>query len=103
MKGLLSISWNQRDKKEKQTVLGLASVKFRQSIENRFWKKNSRKGKGCEDFSIRVPANKQTKKSKQIKYVTFKQRTRNIISTMNTTYYESYDASVRGDKSISGK
>ena len=82
MKGLLSISWNQRDTKEKQTVLGLASIKFRQSIENQFWKKNARKGKGREDFSIRV--------------------TRNIISTMNTTY-ESYDASVRGDKSISGK
>ena len=27
-------------------------------------------------------------KSKSIKYVAFKQRTRNIISSMNTTYYE---------------
>ena len=32
LKGLLSISLNQRDTKEKQIVLGLASIKFRKPI-----------------------------------------------------------------------
>ena len=33
LKELLSTSWNQRDTKEKQTVIGLSSIKFRQPIE----------------------------------------------------------------------
>ena len=33
LKGLLSISWNQRHTKKKQIVLRLASIKFRQTIE----------------------------------------------------------------------
>ena len=45
LKGLLSISWNQRDTKEKQIVVGLASIKFRQPIEINYGKKDPRKGK----------------------------------------------------------
>lgn len=33
LKGLLTISRNQRDRKEKQIRLGFASIKFRQPIE----------------------------------------------------------------------
>ena len=33
LKRLLSTSWNQRDTKEKQIVMGLASIKFRQPVE----------------------------------------------------------------------
>ena len=58
MKGLLSASWNQRNTKEKQIVKGLASIKFRQPIEINYGK-NARKGKGHEDYSIRVPVNKK--------------------------------------------
>ena len=55
LKGLLSISWNQRNTKEKQIVMGLTSIKFRSVLE-----KNVRKGKGRKNYSMRVPANKQT-------------------------------------------
>ena len=63
LKGLLSASWNQRNTKEKQIVKGLASIKFRQPIEINYGK-NARKGKGHEDYSIRVPVNKQKKANK---------------------------------------
>ena len=33
LKRLLSTSWNQRDTEEKQIVMGLASIKFRQLTE----------------------------------------------------------------------
>ena len=36
---LLSASWNQRDTKEKQIVMGLASIKFRQPTEISYGKK----------------------------------------------------------------
>ena len=55
---LLSASWNQRDTKEKQIVMGLASIKFRQPTEISYGK-NERKGKGREDYSIRISVNKQ--------------------------------------------
>ena len=42
LKGLLSISWNQRDTEEKQIVIGLASIKFRQPIEINY-------GKNCKN------------------------------------------------------
>ena len=45
LKGLLSISWNQRDTKEKQIIMGLASIKFRQPIEINYgknWAKRKR-------------------------------------------------------------
>ena len=63
LNGLLSTWWNQRDTKEKQIVMGLASIKIRQPIEINYWKKNTRKGKGREDYSISisVSANKQKK------------------------------------------
>ena len=38
LKGLLTTSWNQRDTKEKQIVMGLASIKFRQPIEINYGK-----------------------------------------------------------------
>ena len=38
LKRLLSTSWNQRDTKEKQIVMGLASIKFRQPIEINYGK-----------------------------------------------------------------
>ena len=38
LKGLLSISWNQRETKEKQIFMGLASIKFRQPIEINYGK-----------------------------------------------------------------
>ena len=46
LKGLLSTSWNQRDTKEKQIVMGLASIKFRQPIEISYGKKMREKEKG---------------------------------------------------------
>ena len=56
---------------------------------NQLWKKNARKEKCVRiiSYTIHAPVKKQTK-NKQIKYVAFKQGTRNIISTMNTTYYK---------------
>ena len=39
LKGLLSTSWNQRETKEKQIVMGLASIKFRQPMEISYGKK----------------------------------------------------------------
>ena len=39
----------------------LASIKFRQPIEINYVKKNARKGKEREDYSLRVPANKKSK------------------------------------------
>ena len=63
LKGLSSTSWNQRNTKEKQIVMGLASIKFGQPIEINYGKKNARKGNGHEDYSISVSVNKQ-KKSK---------------------------------------
>ena len=39
LKGLLSVSLNQRNTKEKQIVLGLASIKFKQPIEINYGKK----------------------------------------------------------------
>ena len=41
--------------------MGLALIKFRQPIEINYGKKNARKGKGREDYSIRVSVNKQKK------------------------------------------
>ena len=58
-KGLFSISWNERNTKEKQIVMGPTSIKFRQPIEINS-EKNARKGKGREDYSMHVPENKQT-------------------------------------------
>ena len=46
LKGLLSISWNQRNTKGKQIVMGLASIKFRQPIEISYGKKMREKEKG---------------------------------------------------------
>ena len=43
LKILLSISWNQRDTKEKQIVMGLASIKFRQPIEINYGKKGAKR------------------------------------------------------------
>ena len=37
--GILTISWNQRDTKEKQIALGLASIKISQQIEIDYGKK----------------------------------------------------------------
>ena len=48
MKRLLSTSWNQRDTKEKQIVMGLASIKFRQPIEINYGKKMREKEKGVK-------------------------------------------------------
>ena len=45
LKELLSTSWNQRDTKEKQTVMGLSSIKFRQPIEINYGKKMREKQK----------------------------------------------------------
>ena len=50
---------NQRNTKEKQIVMGIASIKFRQPIEINYGKKNALKGKGHEDYSLCVPANKK--------------------------------------------
>ena len=64
LKGLLSTSWNQRNTKEKQIVMGIASTKFRQPIEI----KNGKKcGNGLEDYSICVPVNKPKKQINQIR------------------------------------
>ena len=79
LKGLLSISWNQRHTKKKQIVLRLASIKFRQPVEIDSGKKCA-KWKGREDYSIHVPKHEH-----------------NILWILN------YDASVGGDKLISGK
>ena len=43
LKELLSISWNQRNTKKKQIVMGLTSIKLRQPIEINSGK-NARKG-----------------------------------------------------------
>ena len=43
LKILLSKSWNQRDTKEKQIVMGLASIKFRQPIEINYGKKGAKR------------------------------------------------------------
>ena len=39
LKGLLSASWNQRNTKEKQIIMGVASIEFRQPIEINYGKK----------------------------------------------------------------
>ena len=39
--------------------MGIASIKFRQPIEINYGKKNALKGKGHEDYSLCVPANKK--------------------------------------------
>ena len=39
LKGLLTTLWNQRNTKEKQIVMGLASIKFRQPTEINYGKK----------------------------------------------------------------
>ena len=87
LKGLLSMSWNQRNTKEKQIVMGLTSIKFRQPIEINSGKKMGEKERGLKIIAY-VYQQTSKHKSKSIKYVAFKQRTRNIISSMNTTYYE---------------
>ena len=46
LKELLSISWNQRDTKEKQIVVGLASIKFRQPIEISYGKNCAKRAWG---------------------------------------------------------
>ena len=43
LKGRLLISWNQRGTKEKQIVMGLASIKFRQPIEINYGKNCAKK------------------------------------------------------------
>ena len=43
LKGLLSTSWNQRNLKERQIVMGLASIKFRQPIEINYGKNCAKK------------------------------------------------------------
>ena len=48
LNGLLSTWWNQRDTKEKQIVMGLASIKIRQPIEINYWKKIREKEKGVK-------------------------------------------------------
>ena len=45
LKGLSSTSRNQRNTKEKQIIMGVASIEFRQPIEINYGK-NARKGKG---------------------------------------------------------
>ena len=45
LKGLLSTSWNQRNTKEKQIVMGIASIKFGQPIEINYGKKKCAKRK----------------------------------------------------------
>ena len=42
--------------------MGLAPFKFRQPIEINY-RKNARKGKGFEDYSLRVPGKKKSNKS----------------------------------------
>ena len=42
LKGLSPTSWNQRNTKEKQIVMGLASIKFGQPIEINYGKKKMR-------------------------------------------------------------
>ena len=48
LNGLLPTWWNQRDTKEKQIVMGLASIKIRQPIEINYWKKIREKEKGVK-------------------------------------------------------
>ena len=43
MKGLLSASWNQGNTKEKQIVMGLALIEFRQPIDIKYGEKKMRK------------------------------------------------------------
>ena len=69
LKGLLSISWNQKDAKEKQIVMGLSSIKFMEIN----YGKNCTKRKRVRGLSIRASVKKKK------------------------------DASVGGDKSMSGK
>ena len=45
LNGLLSISWNEKDAKEKQIVMGLSSINLWKSI----MEKIVQKGKGHED------------------------------------------------------
>ena len=46
LKGLLTTLWNQRNTKEKQIVMRLASIKFRQPTEINYGKKMCEKEKG---------------------------------------------------------
>ena len=67
--------------------MGLTSIKFRQQIEINSGKKMREKEKGLKIIAY-VYQQTGKHKSKSIKYVAFKQRTRNIISSMNRTCYE---------------
>ena len=55
LKGLLSISWNQKDAKEKQIVMGLSSIKFMEIN----YGKNCTKRKRVRGLSIRASVKKK--------------------------------------------
>ena len=61
LKGLLSISWNQRNTKEKQIVMGLVSIKFRQPIEINYRKKMREKQRGVKIIAYVYQKTKESK------------------------------------------
>ena len=63
LKGLLSISWNQRNTQQKQIFMVLASIKFRQPIEINYVKKMREREKSVKIIAYMYQQTKKANKS----------------------------------------
>ena len=63
LKGLLSISWNQRNTQQKQIFMVLASIKFRQPIEINYVKKMREREKSVKIIAYVYQQTKKANKS----------------------------------------